>query len=63
MSRALTNDKVAHTMYGLPDVYGSCSCSSSEGGQLAGRGYNLLLVSRRKEGLVLAAKELREASR
>lgn len=30
---------------------------------MAGRGYNLLLVSRKKEGLVRAAEELREASR
>lgn len=31
--------------------------------KLAGRGYNLLLVSRGKEGLKRATKELREASR
>lgn len=31
--------------------------------QLAGRGYNILLVARGKEGLKRAAKELTEASR
>ena len=31
--------------------------------QLAGRGYNILLVARGKEGLKRAAKELAEASR
>lgn len=39
------------------------TCLYDGGHQLAGRGYNLLLVARSKEGLKRAAKELREASR
>ncbi|CAM9139519.1 unnamed protein product [Ascophyllum nodosum] len=68
-------DQFRHQVYPLPAVVsgpsapyavitgGSSGIGREIANELAGRGYNLLLVARGKEGLNTAAKELMEASR
>ncbi|CAM9265044.1 unnamed protein product [Ectocarpus sp. 4 AP-2014] len=68
-------DQFRHQVYPLPTVAsgplapyaivtgGSSGIGREIANELAGRGYNILLVARGKEGLKRAAKELTEASR
>ncbi|CAM9354228.1 unnamed protein product [Ectocarpus fasciculatus] len=68
-------DQFRHQVYPLPAVAsgpsapyaivtgGSSGIGREIANELAGRGYNILLVARGKEGLKRAAKELTEASR